>query len=42
MSAAFLLIFLNTVMYLSIGTPMNNKFPFVLNGKLVTFRFPKI
>ena len=32
----------STIMCLSIGTPINNKFPFVPNGKLIIFRHPKI
>ena len=31
-----------TVMSLSIGTPKSNKCLFVLNGKLIIFRCPKI
>ena len=31
-----------TLMCLSIGTPINNKFPFVPNGKFIIFRCPKI
>ena len=30
------------LMCLSIGTPKNKKIPFVPNGKLMTFRCPKI
>ena len=30
------------VMCLSIGTPKNNNFPFVPNGKFIIFRCPKI
>ena len=33
---------LHTVMCLSIGTPENNKFSIVPNGKLIIFRCPKI
>ena len=29
-------------MFLSIGTPTNNKFPFVPNGKFIILRYPKI
>ena len=31
-----------TLMCLSIGTPKNNKFPFVPNGKFIICRCPKI
>ena len=31
-----------TVLCLNIGTPINNKSPFVPNGKLIIFRYPKI
>ena len=32
----------HTVMCLNIGTPINNKFLFVPNGKLILFRYIKI
>ena len=37
-----MLIFLSTLKCLNIGTPKNDKFPFVLNLKLIIFGCPKI
>ena len=32
----------STIMCLRTGTPINNKFPFAPNGKLIIFMCPKI